>query len=227
MSDKAEAGGDEGVSDTFEVSEKSSADVGDIMKQDADDEALAKWKASLLGDAAGDNAYSPADDPRRVVIMKLTIMFNGHEDKVYELADQAAVDKMKDDPVVIKEGCEYKVAIQVRVQHQLVTGLKYQNVVSRKGVKVSKSNEMLGSFGPQEKPHEVIIPRREWEEAPSGMMARGSYKATSTFLGMWPHCEISIAQARDFARPIFIGLALTQIVRTFPSPLFSSLFCKR
>jgi hypothetical protein len=38
---------------------------------------------------------------------------------------------------------------------------------------------MIGSFGPQKDPHIVEIPRKEWEEAPKGLLARGKYKATS------------------------------------------------
>ncbi|MFF2548744.1 hypothetical protein ACFVUY_40155 [Kitasatospora sp. NPDC058063] len=36
--------------------------------------------------------------------------------------------------------------------------------------------------GPQDKAHSVRIPRHSWEEAPSGMLSRGSYTAKSTFV---------------------------------------------
>lgn len=41
---------------------------------------------------------------------------------------------------------------------------------------------MLGSYPPQEAPQEVVWPRHGWEEAPSGMLARGSYKSTIKFI---------------------------------------------
>lgn len=47
---------------------------------------------------------------------------------------------------------------------------------------VDKSNEMLGSYSPVEKPYEVVMPRNGWEEAPSGMLARGSYTAVTKFV---------------------------------------------
>jgi Rho GDP-dissociation inhibitor len=47
---------------------------------------------------------------------------------------------------------------------------------------VDKQNTMLGSFGPQAEPHVVVFPRHGWEEAPSGMLARGDYKAKSQFI---------------------------------------------
>jgi len=44
--------------------------------------------------------------------------------------------------------------------------------------------EMLGSYGPQREAHTVVFPRRddEWEQAPSGMLARGKYNALSRFV---------------------------------------------
>lgn len=41
---------------------------------------------------------------------------------------------------------------------------------------------MLGSYPPQEAVQEVVWPRHGWEEAPSGMLARGSYKSTIKFI---------------------------------------------
>ncbi|MBO8631236.1 hypothetical protein INO08_16155, partial [Staphylococcus aureus] len=34
------------------------------------------------------------------------------------------------------------------VQNQLVSGLKYSHVVTRRGIKVDSAQEMLGSYGP-------------------------------------------------------------------------------
>lgn len=47
---------------------------------------------------------------------------------------------------------------------------------------VAKEELMLGSYPPQEATHEVIWPRHGWEEAPSGLLARGSYKSTIKFI---------------------------------------------
>lgn len=44
---------------------------------------------------------------------------------------------------------------------------------------MDKDETMLGSFAPSAQPYELIIPRKGWEEAPKGMIARGKYKATS------------------------------------------------
>lgn len=82
---------------------------------------------------------------------------------------------------------------KIRVQHDVVSGLKYLQVVKRKGIRgknnnenmyaflfiyllliVDKTEEMIGSYGPSADPYEKkFLP----EEAPSGMLARGHYEA--------------------------------------------------
>lgn len=39
---------------------------------------------------------------------------------------------------------------------------------------------MIGSFAPGS--HELDIPRKGWEEAPKGLLARGKYKANAKFV---------------------------------------------
>ena len=64
-----------------------------------------------------------------------------------------------------------------------MSGLKYVQVVSRKNIRVDKSQEMLGSYGPQKEPYEKKF---EEEEAPSGMLARGHYEAKVTWSAVIP-----------------------------------------
>jgi len=152
-----------------------------LLSQDSDDASLQAYKKSLGLTGA---VYSPKDDPRRVVILEMRVVCDGRPggDIVYTLANEQAVKQMKDKPFTLKEGCKYQIKITFRVQHEIVSGLKYVNQVFRKGVRVAKDDEMIGSFGPQEKPHVVTIPRNGWEEAPSGMLSRGSYAAKSSFI---------------------------------------------
>jgi len=152
-----------------------------LLKQDENDASLQAYKKSL---GLTGEVYSPPNDPRRVVIVEMRVICENRPggDIVYPLADQNAVLKMKDNPFTLKEGCKYKIKITFRVQHEIVVGLKYVNQVYRKGVRVAKEEEMIGSFGPQEKPHEVSIPRNDWEEAPKGVISRGAYTAKSVFI---------------------------------------------
>lgn len=43
--------------------------------------------------------------------------------------------KLKDQPITIKEGCEYRLKIVFRVNNDVVSGLKYIQVVKKMGMK--------------------------------------------------------------------------------------------
>jgi len=118
-----------------------------------------------------------------VVILELKIIFQDRPngDVVYNLEDKNGLEKLKSTAFTIKEGCGYKIQVKFRVQHEIVSGLKYENKVYKGIIRAAVEREMLGSFGPQKTPHIVTFPRRGWEEAPSGTLARGKYKAKSRY----------------------------------------------
>lgn len=106
-----------------------------------------------------------------------------HGDVVFKGLDkQENLDKLKKSGIVFKEGCHYKLKFVFRVQHDIVTGLSFHNAVYKSMIKVAKESVMLGSYPPQETCHEIVYPRHNWEEAPSGMISRGSYKSTIRFI---------------------------------------------
>uniref|UniRef100_F6Y6V2 Uncharacterized protein n=2 Tax=Ciona intestinalis TaxID=7719 RepID=F6Y6V2_CIOIN len=72
----------------------------------------------------------------------------------------------------------YRVKITFRVQRDIVSGLRFFSNVIRKGIKVDKNSYMVGSYGPKT---EEQIYQSPMEEAPSGMLARGQYKAQCKF----------------------------------------------
>jgi len=148
--------------------------VDEYQNLDANDESLNKWKASLgLGVAAG-----PSDDPRKVVVEHLALEVRDRSDVILDISTPQAVEAVKSHPFTIKEGVEYRLKVKFRIQHELVSGLKYLQVVKRKGIRVDKVEEMIGSYGPSAESYEKkFIP----EEAPSGFMARGSYSVKSRF----------------------------------------------
>jgi len=156
--------------------------LNELLEQDQNDESLRKYKESLLGKI--DLVTSPKDDPRRVVIQEMKILFEDRPggDITYALVSKDDLEKMKKTPFVLKEGCHYKIRVSFKVQHDIVSGLKYVNLVYRKGIRVAKDQQMIGSFGPQVNNHEVTFPRHGWEEAPSGLLSRGSYSAKSQFV---------------------------------------------
>ena len=156
--------------------------VNEIMNMDKEDESLRKYKASL-GLGSGE-VYSPKDDTRRVVITEMKVICEGRPggDIHYKLDSKESIAKLKDTPFTLKEACNFKISVTFRVQHELCTGLKYVNSVSRKGIRVAKEETMIGSFAPQKEPYTMTFPRNGWEEAPKGLVARGSYKSKIQFI---------------------------------------------
>ncbi len=111
---------------------------------DAEDESLAKWKASL-GISTGPTASDPSD-PRRCIIKSLILEVKGRSDIVIDLSAPGSVEKLKSKPFTIKEGAEFNMKVVFKVQHDVLSGLKYVQVIKRKGIKVAKEEEMLVRF---------------------------------------------------------------------------------
>ena len=154
---------EEEENDSYKISEKKTvAELLSSEGKEGEDEALQRYKASLLGAAAAGGGKT--DDPRRVVITKLELVINGRDEPLaFDMTSEANLGGQL--TVKLKEGCEYKTQLTFRVQNELITGLKYKNVVTRSGIPVLKTNEMLGSYGPDpQKTNTVIFPRREWED---------------------------------------------------------------
>lgn len=182
MSNKAEIDEEE-QGPEYKVSKKVTVD--ELLKMDSSDESLKRYKESLgLGADKKDPETCPPNDPRRVVIKQLKVECQGRPggDITYNFETKASLDTLKDHPFTLKEGCNYKLTVTFKVQHELVSGLKYVNVVSKMGIKVNKDEVMIGSYAPAKTAYVSMFPRNGWEEAPSGMMARGKYKAKTQFI---------------------------------------------
>ncbi|KAK9237089.1 immunoglobulin E-set [Lipomyces kononenkoae] len=164
----------------YKVGEKKT--VEQYVKLDDDDPSLRKWKESLgLGGASSGSIGDPADD-RKVAILRMELEIKGHETIVVDLDKPNAIEQLKSRPIVLKEGSHYKVRIRFRIQHEIITGLRYLQLVKRKGLRVDKSDEVCGSYSPNT--HEKPYYEKTFmeEEAPSGLIARGSYNITSKFV---------------------------------------------
>lgn len=106
--------------------------------------------------------------------------------------------QFKKTPLIMKEGVNYRVKIQFRVQREIVSGLRYVQTTYRKGIrgrvrlschmqsvtffslscKVDKTMFMVGSYGPKTEAHVFQTPI---DEAPSGLVSRGHYTIKSLF----------------------------------------------
>ncbi|KAL7660966.1 rho GDP dissociation inhibitor [Aspergillus niger] len=125
----------------FKVGEKKT--IEEYQNLDKNDESLNRWKASL-GLATG-NPIGDPNDPRKCIIKSLALEVQGRPDVVIDLSTPHALETLKDKPFTIKEGATFHIKVVFQVHHEVLSGLKYLQVVKRKGIRVSKDEEMLVS----------------------------------------------------------------------------------
>lgn len=127
---------------------------------DADDEALQRYKKSLgLG---ASNTISDPNDPRVCIILSLTMDSPGRDPVTIDLSAAGSESTLKDKPFKIKEGAKFTMSVKFKVQHEILSGLHYVQVVKRKGVRVSKDSEMIGSYAPNTETQPTYIKKCEF-----------------------------------------------------------------
>jgi hypothetical protein len=113
---------------------------------DAGDESLQRYKESLgLGGKGGKDLSDP-NDPRHCIILSLTMDSAGRDPVTIDLSQEGAEKTLKDKPFKIKEGVKFTMTAKFKVQHEILSGLHYVQVVRRKGIRVSKDQEMIVRF---------------------------------------------------------------------------------
>uniref|UniRef100_A0A3Q3BNB2 Rho GDP-dissociation inhibitor 1 n=1 Tax=Kryptolebias marmoratus TaxID=37003 RepID=A0A3Q3BNB2_KRYMA len=98
------------------------------------------------------------------------------------------LEAFKKQAFVLKEGVEYKIKINFKVNTEIVSGLKYVQQTFRKGMKIDKSDYMVGSYGPRPTEYDFLT---TMEEAPKGLLARGNYVIKSKFTDDDKHDHLS------------------------------------
>ncbi|MCJ1354785.1 MAG: hypothetical protein MMC33_004775 [Icmadophila ericetorum] len=182
----------------YKVGEKKT--VEEYAKLDQEDESLNRWKASLgIAASTGPLALDP-NDPRTCIIESLALEVEGRPDIVIDLTAPGATEKLKDKPFTIKEGAVFRMKARFRVQHGVLSGLKYVTAVKRKGIRVGKDQEMLGSYAPNTKENPFYEKKFAQDEAPSGMMARGHYTAIAKFVDDDDHTHLTFEWSFDIAK---------------------------
>ncbi|TFK76051.1 E set domain-containing protein [Pluteus cervinus] len=143
---------------------------------DAEDESLARWKASL-GIVPG---IERAADGPKVTVLTLELRSPTLQNPlIVDINNPAQLAEIRTQPIVIKEGVEYSVGISFKVNHSIISGVRYIHVVRRAGVKVDKLEQMLGSYSPHAE-GKAYVKNFDSEESPSGMIARsGIYSVKS------------------------------------------------
>ncbi|KAM6904448.1 rho GDP-dissociation inhibitor 1 [Xenentodon cancila] len=147
----------------------------EIQELDKDDESLRKYKEALLGKAA--RLLLDPSAPN-VQVTRMTLMCDAAPGPLV-LDLQGDLENFKKNPFTLKEGVEYRIKINFKVNKDIVSGLKYNQQTFRKGVKVDKSDYMVGSYGPR--PDEEYEFLTTMEESPKGILARGTYNIKSKF----------------------------------------------
>uniref|UniRef100_A0A1A9VKW2 Rho GDP-dissociation inhibitor 3 n=1 Tax=Glossina austeni TaxID=7395 RepID=A0A1A9VKW2_GLOAU len=150
--------------------------IEEIMAADQEDESLRRYKEILLGAAQAEKIVVDMNDQRKVLVKKLALVVDGRKDMELDLTGDLS--QLKKQVFVIKEGVQYKVRIDFIVQREIVHGLKYVQKTYRLGVPVDKMTHMVGSYPPKKDIQCYVTPS---EEAPSGIMARGTYSVASLF----------------------------------------------
>lgn len=171
---------EENSQDRYKVSAKKTVD--EYKTLDAEDESLAKWKESL-GLGADVLPLEFAGDKRKVVIKNIQLLINTERDPItFDLTNEKTIKELSSKRYKIKENSIYKLKITFKVQHEIITGLRYVQYIKKAGIAVDKIDDHLGSYAPNTKSkptYEVELPE---SEAPSGFLARGNYSAVSKFI---------------------------------------------
>ncbi|KAH1226918.1 Rho GDP-dissociation inhibitor 1 [Glycine max] len=135
-----------------------------------DDVSLRKWKEQLLGSVDMSVVGSESKDPE-VKILSLIITSPDKPDLTLPIPFTTDAKKSL---FILKEGSKCQMKFTFTVSNNIVSGLKYTNVVWKTGVRVDSRKKMLGTFSPKQEPYTFEL---EEETIPSGMFVRGTYAA--------------------------------------------------
>jgi len=146
--------------------------IEELQNLDAGDEALRRYKESLLGNVA------TSGDGRRVVVKKIELHSPDLKTPL-SLDLTLSPEELKNQSFKIKEGSEYNLVFFFQVNNEIVSGLRFNQVVKRKGIAIDKTDVMVGSYAPKAEDYSY---KTDTEEAPSGIIARGHYNVKSKFI---------------------------------------------
>ncbi|AMD20085.1 HCL066Cp [Eremothecium sinecaudum] len=161
---------------------KAKKTLEEYKKLDAEDESLAKWKESL---GLSDDILPPesSEPDKKVVIKCIQLLIDTEPEPItFDFSSDQAIKELASKRYKIKENSVYMLKIKFRVQHEIITGLRYVQYIKKAGIAVDRIDNHLGSYAPNTKQrpfYEVELPA---SEAPSGFLGRGNYSAVSKFI---------------------------------------------
>ena len=77
------------------------------------------------------------------MIKSLALEVEGRPDITIDLTTLGSLESLYKQPFTIKEGSKFRMKARFVVQHDVLSGLKYVQVVKRKGIRIGKSQEMI------------------------------------------------------------------------------------
>jgi len=154
--------------------------IDDMLQQDQEDESLQKYKATLLGGAVAGTGAVVVDesDPRKVIVKAISLVVESEERPESTLDLTQDPKTIKSQSFTLKEGVKFRFKIDFIVQREIVHGLKFVQKTYTKGIPVDKMTHMVGSYAPKQTAHSWLSPP---EDAPSGMLSRGTFSLHSLF----------------------------------------------
>lgn len=90
---------------------------------------------------------SDPKDPRTCIIESLGLEAEGRPDITIDLRSPGALEKLKRQPIPVKEGAVFHMKVTFKVQHHILSGLKYVQTVKKMKVPFT-TKEPIGSYSP-------------------------------------------------------------------------------
>ncbi|KAL7668477.1 hypothetical protein ACOME3_009179 [Neoechinorhynchus agilis] len=153
--------------------------LSDILKQDASDASLLRYKQELL--PSFEPIILDVDDERCVIPKTIHLLIFDKSDIVETVnfsLERSKLEEHTKKEIQLQEGCPYKFRLEYYVQRDIVTGLqlhvniKKSNALMQHIAVTDKSIYMIGSHAPCLKGNVYESPM---EYAPKGLIARGKY----------------------------------------------------
>ncbi|KAF8484544.1 rho GDP-dissociation inhibitor [Russula ochroleuca] len=197
MADKQEDAEDFAAINTPGYKPAAGKTVDEYRSLDAGDESLARWKASLGLDAATSGDKSVPKLTLLTLELTSPTLPEGKSLEI-DLSSKEKREYFEKNAIQVKEGASYKAIITYKVNHSIVTGARYIQVIKRGPFK-EKVEAMLGSYSADPNPRstEVIS-----DEFPSGLVARSTYTVTSKVIDIdnqvWLDWKWQLKIAKDW-----------------------------
>ena len=184
---------DEEEEANYIVSETKS--IKDLLAADADDVALQKYKESLIGTTATVDGAIPVE------IIELRLLFAERAPLIipFNTTEKQVVH-------VLKENEQYICQLIFKVNNEIVSGLKFNRIITRSGIRVDKETIMVGSFAPNAEP---IVFKLEEDIVPGGFLSRGTYTSKIKLQGKAFQKNIILDLVFILSLTFFLSLVLS------------------